>query len=413
MPSSTSLSEPPRKRRTAPRVTPKADAVPERIHDGALPRGLRLTASDRPGQAQPVPVRDIPDQPWVRIGIAAAVALLVMVGGWEYWARSYGLRTADIGDSPQAWAEQRAAVKPDDVVLVGDSRIFFDTDLAWFERLTGVRPRQLAIPGTNGRILMQDLAYDPGYRGLLIVGMADTSFFRPDGAGIGGPWISGYQRNREPSQVSGLWIDRWLQGRLAFLDDDLRFSSLLRRNDHGWRAGVDSPYLDVWKISETFPGRQTFMWHRIEEPGYLRAQARGAWHNFEGPVQKPAITVRVIAHSRRAVEALRRHGGDVEFLRPPSAPPIRANEEKRLPKARNWDALLAGVPAKGIHVDDLPNAQGLYIPEWSHLSRACARVFTDAYVRRLVQLTPRLRLRADAPPPLTPADCLKGVPANR
>ena len=34
-------------------------------HHG-LPSGLRLTAADRPGVAQPVPERDIPDQPWQR-----------------------------------------------------------------------------------------------------------------------------------------------------------------------------------------------------------------------------------------------------------------------------------------------------------------------------------------------------------
>jgi hypothetical protein len=49
------------------------------------------------------------------------------------------------------------------------------------------------------------------------------------------------------------------------------------------------------------------------------------------------------------------------------------------------------------------------LPEWSHLSRKCATVFTDAYVRRLTELTPRLKLRAAAPPPLSRADC---VPTN-
>ena len=52
-----------------------------------------------------------------------------------------------------------------------------------------------------------------------------------------------------------------------------------------------------------------------------------------------------------------------------------------------------GAKAKGIHADDLPQAQNLVIREWSHLSRKCAAVFTDAYVRRLVELTPRLKLR--------------------
>jgi hypothetical protein len=45
------------------------------------------------------------------------------------------------------------------------------------------------------------------------------------------------------------------------------------------------------------------------------------------------------------------------------------------------------------------------LPEYSHLSRASATVFTDAYVRAVAGLTPRLTLLAQAPPPLAPADC--------
>ena len=94
------------------------------------------------------------------------------------------------------------------------------------------------------------------------------------------------------------------------------------------------------------------------------------------------------------------------FIRPPSAPELRVNEDKSLPRKLGWDRLLVGANAKGIHIDDLPQAQNLVLPEYSHLSRKCAAVFTDAYVRRLVELTPRLKLRAGAPPPLSRADCV-------
>ncbi len=389
MPSSTSPSKPP------PVGT---------VHEGALPAGLRLTASDRPGQAQPVPTRDIPTRAWKPIALVALIIMLIATAGWEVWARSYGLRAGDIGDSPQAWAEMRSSVRPNDVVIVGDSRILFDTDLAWFERLTGVMPRQLAIHGTNGRVLMEHLTQDPTYRGLLIVGLADTSFFRPEGTGVGGPWIEGAKRNREPSQVSGLIIDRFLQRHVALMDSEIRLSRLLPRLDTGWRR-KESPYGGVWKIEESFDHRQRFMWGPIERPGYRQGQARGAWNGFEGkPILAP-ITQKVLGQSRTAARQLRARGGEIVFIRPPSSPELRVNEEQRLPKTRGWDALLASVPADGIHADDLPEAQNLDLPEFSHLSRACARVFTDAYVRRLVELTSRLRLRADAPPPLGTADC--------
>jgi len=82
-------------------------------------------------------------------------------------------------------------------------------------------------------------------------------------------------------------------------------------------------------------------------------------------------------------------------------------EDKRLPRAKGWDPLLAAASIQGIHFDDHPEMQGLDIPELSHLSRTCAKVFTDAYVRALVARVPRLALKPDAPAALSPADCRK------
>jgi hypothetical protein len=85
-----------------------------------------------------------------------------------------------------------------------------------------------------------------------------------------------------------------------------------------------------------------------------------------------------------------------------------------MPKAKGWDRLIANTQSAGVHIDDLPaSVQNLTLPEWSHLNRKCATVFTDAYVRRLAALTPRVKLRANAPPQLTRADCVKVAMAER
>jgi hypothetical protein len=380
------------------------------VREGALPAGLRQTASNRPGQAQPVPTRDIPTRPWVAIGVSVLCAVTLMTGAWEWNARTHlGLHAGDLADSPQAWAEARRAADHGQVAIVGDSRILFDTDQARFEAMTGVRPVQAAFVGTDSRTLLEHFANDPKFHGLLIVGMADTIYFGAPGIGVGAPAVHNYVKNDKPAQLTGLWIDRWLQKYLAFLDNDYRLSIMLPRLDHGWRKHADSPYEDVWKIGEMFPGRQVVMWDQIEKPGYLQSHARLAWDGFKGPVIPAAVVNKVIARSAEAVRRIRARGGDVIFIRPPSSPQLRVNEQQRIPRKLGWDRLLAGVPAKGIHADDLPQAQNLVIPEWSHLSGKCATVFTDAYVRRLVQLTGRLKLRADAPPPLSRADC---VPQN-
>jgi hypothetical protein len=383
------------------------------VREGALPAGLRQTASNRPGQAQPVPTRDIPSRPWIAIGLSVLAAVTVLTTAWEWNARTnLGLRAGDIDDSPQAWAEARRAADFAKVAIVGDSRILFDTDQGRFQQLTGVRPAQVSFVGTDSRALLEHFANDPKFHGLLLVGMADTMYFGMPVIGLGGAAVHNYAKNDKPSQLSGLYIDRWLQNYLAFMDHDYRLSTWLPRVDNGWRKGVDSPYEDVWKISETFPGRQYFMWDQIETNKYLQGHARHAWAGFKGPPIPPWLANKVIARSAEAVRRIRARGGDVIFIRPPSAPQLRVNEQQRIPKALGWDRLLVGANAKGIHADDLPQAQNLVLPEFSHLSRKCAAVFTDAYVRRLVQLTPRLKLRPDAPPPLSRADCVPQTVAS-
>ena len=398
MPSSTSSSEPPK-------------GVVQR--EGALPAGLRLTASDRPGQAQPVPTRDVPSQPWGRILAGVGLALAVGIAGLEVNARRVGLHAGDLDNSEVEWVKQRIRSNSAQVAIVGDSRILFDTDLDRFEALTGARPVQLAIHGTSPLTLLEDAASNENFRGLLIVGLADTMFFQPfDGYG-------GYVRRRgdftSPSGRIGIEIDHALQRRLAFLDSNHRLSVVAHRLDPDFRPGVEGPKHDIWKVSEVGEDRATSMWPRVEYDHAYRARTRWAWKGFKDKFPyTPQLIAKGLARAKIAVGKIRARGGEVVFVRPPSAPQLRVNEEAQLPKAKGWDRLLVHTRSVGVHTDDLPSeVQNLTLPEWSHLNRKCATVFTDAYVRRLTELTPRLQLRTPALRPLTRADCVAATIASR
>ena len=381
--------------------------------EGALPAGLRLTASDRPGQAQPVPTRDVPKQPWGAILATVAIGLVVGVTALELNARRLGLHPGDLDNSQVAWVKERIRSESADFAIVGDSRILFDTDLDRFERLTGKRPVQLAIHGTSALTLLEDAASNPNFRGLLIVGLADTMFFQPfDGYGE-------YVRRRgdftSPSGRIGIEIDHMLQRRLAFLDSNHRLSVAAHRLDPDFRAGVEGPKHDIWKVSEVGENRATWMWPRIEHDPFYTARTRWAWKGFKEKFPyTPQLIAKGQARAKAAVETIRARGGEVVFVRPPSAPQLRVNEEAQVPKAKGWDRLIANTHSVGVHIDDLPpSVQNLTLPEWSHLNRKCATVFTDAYVRRLAALTPRVKMRADAPRELTRADCVPERLATR
>jgi len=369
----------------------------------------RPTAADRPGVAQPVPVRDVPKKPWGAIFVSTLIMTALLLGTWEFHARALALLPGDLGDGPSAWAEQRrrADTETSPVVIVGDSRILFDSNLDRFHALTGVRPIQLALPGTNARPFLEDLADDPRFKGLVIVGIADTSYFR-EGIGL---MKGALDRNRfeSPAQRVTFLLDRALSRLFGFIDDNYRLSTLVLRLDRGWRQGAAGPYSDVWKLSTVGDDRQTQLWSRIEENEFLQAHARFVWLSRGSSFNGPPITATVIKmtqeRTRAAVARIRARGGDVVFVRPPSAPTLRAFEDKRLPRSRGWDPLLAAAHVKGIHFDDVAAMKGLTLPELSHLTPTCALVFTDAYVRALARITSRIQLLANAPPALTPTSC--------
>ena len=98
-----------------------------------------------------------------------------------------------------------------------------------------------------------------------------------------------------------------------------------------------------------------------------------------GPLEAELVT-RAIEESRQAVDKIRARGGDVVFIRSPSAGAYLEREARNTPRDTTWEPLLQETGAFGIHFEDYPEMQGLEIPEMSHLSRESATRFTRAYV---------------------------------
>jgi hypothetical protein len=385
--------------------------MPE-VHDigrHALPSGLRRTAADRPGVAQPVPERDIPDQPWRAMALTVLVLVILLTAGWEWKMRQLELVPGDLSGTWDPWAERRREVDKRDipVAIVGDSRSLYDTDLDRIAQLTGVRPLQLGIAGGNGLLVLEDLANDPHFKGLALVGMSESTFFDTRYTTIRTGQALELSKWESPSKRASFQIEKVLSKGLAMLCDSYQLSTLVTQLDHDWRPGVRSPYHDIWKLEELDEDGQTRLWRRIDHDRYLSAHARMVWLEMSRPIPIDDATVKtVLNRSKIAIDKIRARGGDVVFFRPPSSPDLRAREDKHVPRARVWEPLLAYTHTRGIHFDDLPAAQNLILPEGSHLTHACATVYTDAYIRSAVQMTPLLRLKADAPPALSPNDCV-------
>jgi len=142
----------------------------------ARPGFVRLTASDRPGVAQPVPERDIPPMAWGSIWLGALLLAILMFSAWEWHWRDFGAQPG-YRNSDGQWAQQRRRINNGEgnkTVLVGSSRVLFDVQLPVWEKTLGEKPIQLALEGTSPLPVLEGLAADPDFTGRLLVGIADA-----------------------------------------------------------------------------------------------------------------------------------------------------------------------------------------------------------------------------------------------
>lgn len=357
----------------------------------ALRPGLRQTAADRPGQAQPVPERDIPYRPWGAILLGALVMTLLLLGGWEWHWRNFGVEPG-IANSDALWATQRRRIDNGEgngaLVVIGSSRMLFDLQLPVWQKLSGKRPIQLALEGTSPMFELEDLADDPDFRnGRLLVGVAPQLFFSGFAARDG---VLKYARKQSPSQRIGQWLSMHLvEPFLAFDDPDYALPTVIERQEW-WpaRPGMH-PRKEVRKLMVvTAPDRASHIWDKLEKDAGYRALAQGIWaqHLAPGPgdptpAQLQKTLDEQISRATVAVAKLHKRNVEVIFVRPPSTGGYLAWENKVYPRAKTWDVLLAKTGAPGVHFQDHPELQGFWLPEWSHLAARDAVRFTEALYR--------------------------------
>jgi hypothetical protein len=369
-----------RKETAVPSSTSNSDAIEVR------PGFVRLTASDRPGVAEPVPERDIPPMAWGPIWLGALALLLVLFMAWEWHWRAFGAEPG-YRNSDGQWAQQRRRINQGEggkTVLVGSSRVLFDVQLPVWEKTLGERPIQLALEGTSPLPVLEDLAADPDFTGRLVIGVAPDLFF--SGFKFRGDVIE-YTKNQGPSQRSGTWISQtFLEPYFAFYDADFALGTVLERQNWPLRPGM-TRVLRVRKLSVTDLDRNTRMWSKLlEDPGYVKI-ARDTWAvRFTGPPPPFMNTPEKLQNTINtqldqvvaALATLRARGVKIVFLRPPSNGDYYAHEQRVFPRARTWDVLLERTGLPGIHFEDHPQLQGYDLPEWSHLSGPEADRFTAA-----------------------------------
>jgi hypothetical protein len=350
--------------------------------------------------------RVVPPQRWPFAAMLALTLFALALCRWEWQMRALGLRTADIDDGKSAWVVERRKVDVDprnSVVLVGDSRNLVDNNLDVWEQLTGFRPLQLSIAGLSPLPVLQDLADDPEFAGLVVLGGGEFNLVAQPGtlfgnAAVGRSYkVRDYLYTQSPSQRSGHQLQRWLSQSFAFLDSSYTLFNLLGDLPLRDRPGVERFLFaggGSWKLAETHTDRQTRLWRRVECDRNLQQAFRAVWSGLNAaPVADQPVSAAIVTLSP-LINRIRQRGGEVVLLRPPSAGRVLDLERRVVPRERVWNRLVRETRSFGIHFEDYDDMQGLSVPDWSHLSGSSARLFTQAYVNVLCQQVYWLKTRS-------------------
>lgn len=355
-------------------------------------------------------VRTIPDVPWRSLLLAVALLSTTATVAWELHARAAGYRPT-LNDTPDLWAEARASVKSDSLVLVGTSRMLFDVDLELVEQGLGQRPVQLAIVGSSPFPILADLAADETFHGTVLLDIVPAMYLAP-----GGPPVEASEKALRRYHT---WnhAQRWshqlgvmLEHRIAFLQqEDLTLGKLLEKLPIPDRANARlSPPLPPYFYSLDRERRARMTPDAAVVGTPLQQRVANGWLPlFTVPPPPPFIPLEQFQNmmnqalesrfqeTARHIARIQSRGGRVVFLRLPVTGPLAEREEQLAPQVATWDRLLRENAAPAIHFGEHPELSAFDCPEWSHLSAEDSVEFT----RRLV---PHLQnaLRTSSPGPM-------------
>src|ERR1043166_6795392 len=344
--------------------------------------------------------RPIPQLPWRGITVIVVLTVLGATLAWELYCRSIGYAPT-LNDSEDLWTQRRREVKPESVVIIGDSRAWFDLDLDELLKALGKRPIQLAMGGGCGYPVLADLANDENFHGTVICSFTPMLFFAPPHSP---PMERGEKAVRRfhtqtLAQRASQFLTMPLEEHVAFLkQEELTLDDLIKRLPIPNRPSARIPPRIPPYFGTLDRERRARMIEECAEPGTLQKRIQQIWLPLFTPPPPPsyipkeqfaaqmkgAIEAR-FRDTAAAVEKIRARGGKTIFVRLPSSGELKALENQTTPRARTWEPLLQLTGAPGIYFEDYPELAGFSCPEWSHLSAGDSVEFTKRLVPHLQQ----------------------------
>lgn len=314
----------------------------------------------------------LPARSATRVLVAAVTLAGILMFGLELFWRSRGF-TPMVRDTVQLWARERERVRNANnvIAIVGSSRAQLALDPQVLTAELGRQSVQLAITGGSSLPVLEDLAGDPRFRGIVLCEVTPSSFFiRPSTIPLqsGADWVAAARRLPLVSSFETR-LRVWLQARTVLLlqHTNLRFqaSALLTRRSLA-PPSITHQRADRFHLAD---------YSREDLPKMIAHWASGLRASTP---PSDADRDGLIAQVRTWVEQIRARGGDVIFVRVVSSSAVLETEDEMWPRARYWDVFVRAFDNRAIYFADYPELARFHAPEGSHLDAPQAHAFTRA-----------------------------------
>ena len=342
--------------------------------------------------------RPIPQVPWRGMTVVVVLVVIAAATAWEFYCRSIGYGPT-LNDNEDLWTMTRRRVQPESVVIIGDSRAWFDLDLDELQQGLGKRPVQLAAPGSCAYPVLEDLTNDERFHGTIICSILPRLFFAPPGSPPMQRSEKAVRRyhTQTLAQRASQSLAIPLEEHVAFLkQQDLTLDEFLKRLPIPNRPDALVPPRLPPYFQSVDRERRARMIERCAQPGELQSRIQQGWLRLFTPPPPPTYIPKekFMAKMKDAIEDrfrgitaavdnLRGRGGKIVFVRLPVVGELKALEDRITPRSQIWDPLLQRTAVPGIYFEDHPELAGFNCPEWSHLSAGDSVEFSKRLIPHL------------------------------
>jgi hypothetical protein len=314
----------------------------------------------------------LPHGHWARTWLLAGVLIVLCSGAWEIFWRMAGFKPM-VSDSAGLWAIERRKVKgfdPQQVVLIGASRINVDVDLDVFAKyLNGNKPLQLSILQSSFAPVLENLADDTSFNGIVICEGNEYLLLleHKNLSRLSNEYVT-FFKNLRLVDIVDQYLDMGLQKALVLFLPELNPLNLVR--DVGQLK---------WPVQHVFTGEDRsrkvdYSLIDIQEyrKNVIKSQI-GYYPPFDDIDKTFILNIQQIENS---IIKIQKRGGRVIIVRFPTSGPVLKIDKRYMPREKYWDYWAAHTSAVVIHFEDYPSLNRFQCADYIHLAYRDSPVFT-------------------------------------